>query len=437
MFEAFEDAEERSHLRGINGEDGATILDDDTVSQLIESQLVVVDDHLGNQRIGYTQEADAIRKMAPAVKALQQLGGKPGSLVRLRPGSARHPQKLVIDSPMREIYVATAVYLNARQSLTRHRLSPYLQALADVADELYIDYLPSLTAMEMLSPSYAVELENTLLKMEQRLRAQLRTGVLASRAANVRRKENKNYASGKRLFEACSKCSSKILSVRMDLLFHPDAVMRITPRTNEDRLSQAKQLRNLILQHRKAVKKKFKRGLIGWIYKVEFGETAGFHIHCWYLFNRHMYRIQRRVCEVIEGRWMAVTMRQGYGRRVKGTDHFNCAVGLLDLSSAKVQAGIHKILWYLTKGDELIALELADGSKTFLRSRLPVPKKKGRPRQRVVPDYGYTNRRGQVLPGFNPWTSISALKRYGPTSNRRRQGRQTGPARVRDGHVTE
>ena len=31
---------------------------------------------------------------------------------------------------------------------------------------------------------------------------------------------------------------------------------------------------HLILQHRKAVKKKFKRGLIGWIYKVEFGETA-------------------------------------------------------------------------------------------------------------------------------------------------------------------
>ena len=303
MFEDFEDADARSHLRGNNGEDGPTILDDITLANLMLTQLAVDEDTLGNTHVGYTQEADAIRKMAPAVKAVQELRIKPGPLVRLRSGNALRPQVLVIDSPMREIYAAAAVHLTSGASFTMHRLSPYLQAIADVIGDLAIDDLPPIEKIEILPTPYALELLEPLLGMERSLREQVRNGVLAKRAATVRRRENKNYQSGKRLFQACSKCSSKIVSVRMDLLFHPHSTMRITPRTPDDRLWMAKRLKNLILQHRMAVKGRFKRGLLGWIYKIEFGESGGFHIHCWYLFNRHFHQRERRLCEFIEDKW--------------------------------------------------------------------------------------------------------------------------------------
>jgi hypothetical protein len=417
MFEDFDYAEERAHLRGDAGEDGPTILDDETLNDVMRSQMVMDHDASGDIRFGYTHEADAVRKMAPAVKAVQELARKPDPLSTMRPGTARQPQVLKIDSPMREIYRAAAVYLDARHCFTMHRLSPYLQAIVDVVDTLELDYLPPIGQLEFVPTQDAQSLLSVLFRMEQELREKARSGVLATRAASIRRKENKNYQSAKRLFEACSTCSSKLVSIRMDLLFHPSSIMRMTPRTKEDRLWLARHLKNLILKHREAVKRRFKRGLLGWLYKIEFGASSGFHVHCWFLFNHHLHRLQMPLCKFIEDQWVAVTMREGYGRRVKPTDHFKNAVGLLDLDLPKVQAGIHQILLYVTKGDELIALELEDGSKTFMRSRLPFPRGPGRPRTTPVADYGYTNRRGDVLPGSELCTSLSALNRQGPESH--------------------
>lgn len=133
------------------------------------------------------------------------------------------------------------------------------------------------------------------------------------------------------------------------------------------------------------------KSLAGFIWKLEYGQKKGFHIHTVIFLKGSIAREDVTIGRLL-GEYWKKNITQGKGLyfncnhlkedRYKGS----CAIGMLTSDDAKWELFDEKVITYITKPDLHASLELSDRGRIFGRGKMPKlnPVKMGRPRSSFV-----------------------------------------------------
>ncbi|MBF8448979.1 YagK/YfjJ domain-containing protein [Aeromonas dhakensis] len=170
---------------------------------------------------------------------------------------------------------------------------------------------------------------------------------------------------------------AKLLFIRLDLAYKEKVYCRLTPETAmEDRR-----------RYLAIIKRNFP-GLVGYIWKMEYGQDRRFHMHTVFIFNGARHQQDRSLGRLLGDHWEEYT--NGLGT------YFNCAhrrelyqtwgkdgIGMVHCDDEQKQDKLFKALEYLTKHDELMLATLPSGRRTFGRMEISeASNRRGRPRTR-------------------------------------------------------
>lgn len=170
---------------------------------------------------------------------------------------------------------------------------------------------------------------------------------------------------------------AKLLFIRLDLAYKEKVYCRLTPETAmEDRR-----------RYLAIIKRQFP-GLVGYIWKMEYGQDRRFHMHTVFIFNGARHQRDRSLGRLLGEHWEEYTNDLG--------TYFNCAhlreqyqawgndgIGMVHCDDEQKQEKLFKALEYLTKHDELMLATLPSGRRTFGRMEIPeASNRRGRPRIR-------------------------------------------------------
>jgi hypothetical protein len=170
---------------------------------------------------------------------------------------------------------------------------------------------------------------------------------------------------------------AKLLFIRLDFGYKEKVYCRLTPETAmEDRR-----------RYLAIIKRKFP-GLVGYIWKMEYGQDRRFHMHTVFIFNGALHQQDRSLGRLLGEHWEEYTNDLG--------TYFNCAhlreryqaqgndgIGMVQYDDVQKQEKLFKALEYLTKHDELMLATLPSGRRTFGRMEIPEAiNRRGRPRTR-------------------------------------------------------
>ncbi|QJT35943.1 inovirus Gp2 family protein [Aeromonas media] len=170
---------------------------------------------------------------------------------------------------------------------------------------------------------------------------------------------------------------AKLLFIRLDLAYKEKVYCRLTPETAmEDRR-----------RYLAIIKRQFP-GLVGYIWKMEYGQDRRFHMHTVFIFNGARHQRDRSLGRLLGEHWEEYTNDLG--------TYFNCAhlrkqyqewgndgIGMVHCDDEQKQEKLFKALEYLTKHDELMLATLPSGRRTFGRMEIPeASRRRGRPRIR-------------------------------------------------------
>ncbi|MCU4316384.1 inovirus Gp2 family protein [Acinetobacter bereziniae] len=124
--------------------------------------------------------------------------------------------------------------------------------------------------------------------------------------------------------------------------------------------------------------------IVGYLWKLEFGEKKGYHYHCIFFMDGNKFQSDTHYAEIIGQRWTEITLGKGY--------YFNChrdkikyrhlAIGMARHSDQTFFDNLDQVLVYICKQDQfLIDKRLLGKVHTFGTSKCTKqPKTVGRPR---------------------------------------------------------
>lgn len=232
-------------------------------------------------------------------------------------------------------------------------------------------------------PLTMIELPSLLGDLKQRLAAfhqATQSGGCWERRRYLARKRDHNRWAATQLLEGLFERHAKLLVVRVDVGYTEYAAPYMDA--------------SMVHQHRQRLCKAFHQHslfthLLGYIWKLEYGEYKGFHYHMLFFFDGSKVRQDVRYAQRI-GEYWNTTITQGHGvyfncnYRAEERYHAN-AMGLVTYHDAEKHQGLIHIIRYLTKIDEYATLTVH--GDTFGHSQSPTPhrgfdaKPLGRPRR--------------------------------------------------------
>ncbi|MGY3961822.1 YagK/YfjJ domain-containing protein [Aeromonas popoffii] len=170
---------------------------------------------------------------------------------------------------------------------------------------------------------------------------------------------------------------AKLLFIRLDLGYKEKVYCRLTPETAmEDRRC-----------YLAIIKRQFP-GLVGYIWKMEYGRDRRFHMHTVFIFNGALHQQDRSLGRLLGEHWEEYTNDLGtYFNCAHLREHYqaqgNDGIGIVQYDDVQKQEKLFKALEYLTKHDELMLATLPSGRRTFGRMEIPeASNRRGRPRIR-------------------------------------------------------
>lgn len=192
------------------------------------------------------------------------------------------------------------------------------------------------------------------------------------------RKAKHQYDRARYLVEVLRAKYSKLLILRVDLCWKNQNLDKI-------RLHELKSTLSAFFKrfhHDPALP-----NIVGYIWKLEFGQQKGYHYHCLFFLNGNKYQNDAYYAEQIGSYWCTFTKDQGF--------YFNCnrnklryrnlAIGMVRHENQAMFDNLDKVLVYICKQDQFIIDKHLSGIqilRTFQTSAIPKNNGKalGRPR---------------------------------------------------------
>jgi hypothetical protein len=210
---------------------------------------------------------------------------------------------------------------------------------------------------------------------------------------------SKNKQSLLRYIESLFEYRSRLLVLRMDFSYEKDAggffttsdgerIDLIFGAKNKELLEkwsiEVREQRNQLI---KKLKKKYKKDLIGYVWKLEYGADKAFHYHMIFFLDESKHHQDIRIAESIGEMWKyEITNGKGiYWNCNAKKKHFEkngrIATGKIKHNDQKLRENLNMMASYLTKPDYFVKLTLSDDARTFGKGGKPKKIKSGRPRE--------------------------------------------------------
>lgn len=210
---------------------------------------------------------------------------------------------------------------------------------------------------------------------------------------------SKNKQSLLRYIESLFEYRSSLLVLRMDFSYAKDAggffttsdgqrIDLIFGAKNKDLLEkwsiEVREQRNQLI---KKLKKKYKKDLVGYVWKLEYGADKAFHYHMIFFLDESKHRQDIKIAQSIGEMWKhEITNGKGiYWNCNAKKKHFEkngrIATGKIKHDDMELRENLNIMASYLTKPDYFVKLTLSDGARTFGKGSKPRKIKAGRPRE--------------------------------------------------------
>lgn len=198
---------------------------------------------------------------------------------------------------------------------------------------------------------------------------------------NFQRTSLKNFASAKGYLAQLFAKYSRLMIIRLDLSYQSEIACNVPL--------------EIVLAHRKKFLEAFRtdkilKRVIGYLWKLEFGKSRGYHFHFMLVFDGSKHREDVTIAKYIGEYWNeTVTANTGVyfncnSRKIKYRD---CGIGIVSYDAdERTRNGLELALAYLTKPDRYIKLIVGKKNRTFGRGSTPRPKTStvGRPRRQTL-----------------------------------------------------
>lgn len=210
---------------------------------------------------------------------------------------------------------------------------------------------------------------------------------------------SKNKQSLLRYIESLFEYRSRLLVLRIDFSYQKDAggffttsddqrIDLIFGAKHKDLLEkwsiEVREQRNQLI---KKLKKKYKKDLVGYVWKLEYGADKAFHYHMIFFLDESKHHQDIRIAESIGEMWKhEVTNEKGIywncnAKKKQFEKNRRIATGKIKHDDKELRENLNIMASYLTKPDYFVKLTLSDGARTFGKGSKPRKIKAGRPRE--------------------------------------------------------
>lgn len=209
---------------------------------------------------------------------------------------------------------------------------------------------------------------------------------------------SKNKQSLLRYIESLFEYRSRLLILRMDFSYQQDGggffrtldnkkIDLLFGTTSKELLEEwsieVRAQRNLLLKN---LKKKYKKDLVGYVWKLEYGAEKAFHYHMMFFLDESNHRQDIKIAESIGEMWKhEITQGKGIywncnAKKKNYEKNGRVATGKIKHDDHELRENLNIMASYLTKPDYFVRLTLPNGVRTFGKGSSPKKIKSGRPR---------------------------------------------------------
>ena len=241
--------------------------------------------------------------------------------------------------------------------------------------------------------------EESSIKFLEHLKNELAGELFKKEIQKKRKAISKNKQSLLRYIESLFEYRSRLLVLRIDFSYQKDKneffttskgkkIDLLLGAINKDLLEEwsieVREQRNQLI---KGLKKKYKKDLVGYVWKLEYGADKAFHYHMIFFLDESKYHQDIKIAESIGEMWKhEITNGKGiYWNCNAKKKHFEksnrVATGKIKHDNQELRANLDAMASYLTKPDYFVKLTLPDGTRTFGKGGKPKKMKSGRPRK--------------------------------------------------------
>lgn len=263
-----------------------------------------------------------------------------------------------------------------------HVLNPYVDAFIRRVKKFKLDVAsPSV-------PSKTVEQSVRVLnRFVGSLRKRVRSDGFKNKINNYSRASNKNLKGVLVYIDLLFARYSRLLVVRVDLSYKNkfcDGYKTTDGVTSE----QARAHREKLLYDLK--NKMFSDSMVGYVWKLEYGLSKGYHYHLLVFFDGSQVRKDETLALIIGQYWRdVVTDGKGiyHSCNAKKEDYrrrgFGVGIGMINHDDSELRQNLQKAAAYLIKTDYYIRTAISGNGRTFGKGGKPNPKSdlRGRPRK--------------------------------------------------------
>lgn len=316
---------------------------------------------------------DYPRTIIRADLAMRALVASRQVLFKAKPGRW---QSLVEIHPIAKAVQACANidYWTIQKFYEKHRLSPYFELLAEEFKSYCADVITG-NELDIVAANKWVE----------KVRQAAGTAEFARLINTQERGARKNARAVVLYLRELHERYARLCVIRVDLAYSAAFRMQLGEEIDP---STIKRHLSIFLRKVRAAYP----ALVGYVWKLEFGERKSFHVHLMAIFNGHEVRQDATIAQALGELWSEVVTAGAGG-------YWNCnakkefyerrrgvGIGMIEYDDLDKRKRLENAALYLAKSDYYVRLTSPAVGRTFAKGQLAemLPRKLGRPRQRVA-----------------------------------------------------
>lgn len=274
----------------------------------------------------------------------------------------------LVQLPLGEYYFKTLMrgkYLADIDTMDRYRLRPMAQVFFDVRHNAQFNWR---SRHDFKEPPWLRLNDDEPFRFEEfnRLVDAIRTEAMAR---DLDRLETWNTSQAKQRFDAmmryvqwCFRKRRRIFVIRMDLYYRTEFADKVS-------IEQVKEHHALFVNRLRA-RKLVQDKLVGGIWKLEWTQRKGHHVHWVLMFDGSLVQDARKWSELFDEQWRRVVPQgAGYTHCGNYDEHKSVGTGMIHIDSDQEKFGVfkEKVIGYLAKKDQALCLKITDRTRAWGR----------------------------------------------------------------------
>lgn len=324
----------------------------------------------------------SVSKIMRAVSALEK---KSECIFRVE--SIERRGEMVFSKTASSIISAVTInYVELERGMVMFKVNPYVSAFY----ECYKNVMPS--SPHVVDQSELPECFRKLNQFVDAVRERISSGAFKREISAHMRAVNKNYAGLLSYIDSLFARYSRLLVLRVDFSYGKGKLEIEDYSQPNDRLDALCVVTEQIVQHRIELIDYLKNkcpelGMVGYVWKLEYGREKGHHYHMMFFLDGAKVRQDIVIAKRIGEYWNnVITQGKGLYYNCNGNKdgYKHCGVGMISYNETEKLSRLkEKAAIYLTKADRYISACMPGNKRTFGKGNSPKIRKRsvGRPRE--------------------------------------------------------